>query len=280
VLAYRHLFHAGNVADVFKHAVLAQMVELIKRKEKPFFYLDTHGGIGRYDLSHAWATKNREFDDGIGRLIARADHPLALRPYLDAVLAQNPAGELRFYPGSPVLVHRSLRAGDRMAVSELNRDDCVRLQRLFAGERRVQVRNMDGYQALKAFLPPHERRGLILIDSSFDRAGEYRRAGQALIEAYGRFATGVYALWYPLMSPRAVTEFESSIASSGLRKVMKLELSVHPQDWRDGLRGSAMLVINPPYGLEAIAATMLPWLWRALAAKGQGGYRVEWLVPE
>ena len=280
MLAYRHLFHAGNFADVFKHAAVVQLAALIGRKDKPFLYLDTHAGIGRYDLSHAWALKNKEFDNGIGRLFDRSDSPASMRLYLDAVHEHNPDGKLRFYPGSPLLVHRLLRGSDRMALAELNREDCARLKKHFQAERRVQVRNMDGYQALKAFLPPKERRALILIDSSFDRANEFQRIVEAVTDARKRFATGIYAIWYPLMEPAVVSDFEQSIVDCGIRKVLKLELSVHPGTWRASLRGSAMLVISPPYGFDALAATMLHWLWKALSTDGDGRYRVKWLVGD
>ena len=265
---------------MFKHAVVLQLATLIGRKQKPFLYLDTHAGCGRYDLSHAWAQKNREFENGIARIFGQDDVPASVHPYLDAVRQYNPDGKLRFYPGSPLLVCRVLRADDRMALTELNRDDCARLERHFKSERRVQVRNMDGYQALKAFLPPKERRGLILIDSSFDRANEFQRLAEATVAAHKLFATGVYAIWYPLVEPQAVRGFEQLIVESGLRKVLKLELSVHPGDWQNSLRGSAMLVINPPYGFDTSAAPMLHWLWKALSVDAAGRYRVKWLVGE
>lgn len=280
MLAYRHLFHAGNFADVFKHSVIVQLTTLIGRKEKPFLYLDTHAGIGRYDLSLPWAQKNREFDNGIARIFSRNDGPAQIRPYLDAVHALNPDGSLRYYPGSPLLVYGMLGAGDRMVLTELNRDDYDRLRQEIGPDRRIQIRNMDGYQSLKAFLPPKERRGLILIDSSFDRSNEFERIVEAVTMAHRRFSTGVYAIWYPLMEPADVSGFEQQIADSGIRRVLKLELSVHPGDWRESLRGSAMLIINPPYELDTLAAPMLHWLWKALSVDGNGRYRVKWLVGE
>lgn len=280
MLAYRHLFHAGNFADVCKHALLVQLVLALQRKDKPFLYLESHAGIGLYDLSHAWAQKNREFDSGIARVLDRADCPESLIPYLDAVRAENRGRDLRFYPGSPRLVQRLLRANDRMVLAELNRDDCALLQERFDGVRHIHVRNMDGYQALKAFLPPPERRGLILIDSSFDRAREFGRVTEAIVDAHKRFATGVYAVWYPLMEASAVTAFEQSFVTAGLRKLLKLELAVHAANWSGGLRGSSMLVINPPYRFDSVASPMLHWLWRALSPQGQGRYSVKWLAGE
>jgi 23S rRNA (adenine2030-N6)-methyltransferase len=280
MLAYRHMFHAGNFADVFKHAALVQLAILVGRKDKPFLYLDTHAGIGRYDLAHAWAQKNREFEQGIGRIFDRNDCPETVRPYLDAVRKCNPGGKLRIYPGSPLLVHQLMRETDRMVLVDLGREDYERLQKEFEGERRVQVRNMDGYQALKACLPPAERRALVLIDSPFDRKDEFRRLSDALVDAHRRFATGVYAVWYPLMDAKSVAGFEQSVSSKGIRKVLKLELSVRSASGQQGLRGSAMLIINPPYGFDSLAAPMLHWLWAALSPGGEGRYSVKWLVGE
>ncbi len=280
MLAYRHLFHAGNFADVFKHALLARLLVALGRKDKPFCYLDTHAGIGRYDLSHPWAQKLAEWREGIGKLWERRDVPGALASYLDAVRAENPGGSLRFYPGSPRIARRLLRPGDRMVLTELNQKDCAELKALFAGDRQVNVQHLDGYQGLKAFLPPQERRGLVLVDSSFDRAGEFDRLAAALVLAHKRWATGMFAFWYPLMDAPAMRKFERDVAATGIRNILKLELSVHPESWSASLRGSGMLVVNPPWGFEDEAAPMLDWLWRTLAPEGQGGCGVNWLVPE
>jgi 23S rRNA (adenine2030-N6)-methyltransferase len=280
MLAYRHQFHAGNFADVFKHALLVRLLLALGRKDQPYCYLDTHAGIGRYDLTHPWAQKLNEFRGGIARLWERTPVPDLVKPYLEAVRAENPGGELRFYPGSPALARRFARRADRIVLTELNRDDCQRLHELLGSDPQVHVECTDGYQALKAFLPPKERRGLVLIDSSFDRAREYARLTDALVEAHRRWATGVLALWYPLMEPYAVHAFERGVVATGIRKILKLEFSVLPQKWRASLRGCGMLVINPPYGFQQEAAAILAWLWRALAQEGQGGHFVNWLSPE
>jgi 23S rRNA (adenine2030-N6)-methyltransferase len=278
MLAYRHLFHAGNFADVFKHALLTRLLLALQRKDKPFCYLDTHAGIGRYDLKHPWAEKLAEHRDGIDRLWGR-EVPALLKPYLESVAAEN-GRALRYYPGSPRIARRFLRPGDRMELTELNREDCAALARRFQHDTQVHVHCMDGYQALKAFLPPRERRGLVLIDSSFDRAHEFDRLVESLQAAHRRWATGTFALWYPLMEVNAVRAFERAVVRTGIRKVLKLELSVLPESWNQGLRGCAMLVVNPPFGLDREAQPMLEWLWRILAEAQTGGMRVEWLVPE
>jgi 23S rRNA (adenine2030-N6)-methyltransferase len=280
MLAYRHLFHAGNFADVVKHALLTQLLILLERKDKPFCYLDTHAGIGLYDLSHPWAQKLAEHEDGIARLWKRKDVPPSLIPYLEAVRAENPDGKLRFYPGSPKIARHLLRHGDRMVLSELNKDDCAALEEAFRNDRQVVVHREDGYQALKAYLPPKERRGLVLVDSSFDRAGEFARLTAGLVEGHQRFATGVFVLWYPLMEPAAMHGFERGILATGIRKILQLELSVLPEGWTVSLRGCGLLVVNPPFGFDLGARPMLEWLRPVLSEAGEGSVRVRWLVPE
>ena len=280
MLAYRHLFHAGNFADVFKHSLLTRLLVALAKKEKPFCYVDTHAGVGLYDLTHAWATKNAEFRDGIARLWARDDAPALFASYLDAVKAENRGGELHFYPGSPRIAQRLLRPGDRLVLSELNKADCVALAERCAADRRVTVHLMDGYQSLKAHLPPPERRGLVLVDSSFDRAGEFKRLANALAAAHARWATGIYAIWYPMMEPTAMRAFERDVVATAIRKVLQLELAVRPDGWTIAMRGCGMLVINPPFGFEEEARTIVDWLWHTLAVDGHGGQRVRWLVPE
>lgn len=280
MLAYRHLFHAGNFADVFKHALLAQLVLALARKDKPFCYLDTHAGIALYDLTHPWAQKNAEHKDGIARVWARTDAPPALAPYLEAVRAENPDGMLRYYPGSPRIVRRLMRTHDRLVLTELNQKDCAALAQIFAGDRQTKVHLLDGYQALKAFLPPPQRRGLVFVDSSFDRAEEFRRLTRGFAEAYRKFATGVYALWYPLMEPLAMHAFERGVTAAGIRKILQLEIAVLPENWTGSMRGCGLLVANPPFGFEQTARTILAWLRPVLAREGRGGQRVRWLVGE
>jgi len=290
VLAYRHLFHAGNFADVFKHAILVQLLVALAEKEKPFCFLDTHAGTGRYDLRHPWAEKAREYANGIDKLweltkteLPKTDlpeTPAALAPYLAAVRAENPDGRLRFYPGSPRIARGLIRAGDRMVLTELNKRDCAELDALFSGDRQVLVRGMDGYQALKAYLPPKERRGLVLLDSSFDRAGEFARIVEALTDACRRWATGMYAIWYPLMEPAAMRRFERDLVRTGIRKLLQLEITVAPESWTATMRGCGMLIVNPPWKLNATARPLLAWLASALAQPADGGSSVRWLVPE
>ena len=280
MLAYRHQFHAGNFADVFKHALLAQLVLALAKKSKPLFYLDTHAGIAHYDLLHEWAQKKAEYKDGIALVWGRDDAPAAMAPYLDAVRAENKDGELRYYPGSPRIVRRLLRAGDRMVLTELNTKDCNALATLYMRDRQVKVQLLDGYQALKAFLPPLERRALVFIDSSFDRAQEFKRLTDGFAGAHKKFATGVYALWYPLMEPAAMNAFERRVIATGIRKILQLEISVYPENWTLSLRGCGLLIVNPPFGFEGAARELLAWLAPVLARGGAPAAQVRWLVAE
>jgi 23S rRNA (adenine2030-N6)-methyltransferase len=279
MLAYRHLFHAGNFADVFKHALLTRLLIALNAKEKPYCYIDTHAGIGRYDLAHEWAWKTREFENGIGKLWDRKDIPAALAPYMDAVRSENPKGRLRFYPGSPLIALKLRRPGDRIVLTELGRNDCAELEAAVERKHDVSVHLMDGYQALKAFLPPAERRGLVLLDSSFDRAREFARIAAALKQAHTLWPTGMYAIWYPLMEPPAMRGFMHGVTATHARKILKLEFSV-ASGQATAMGGCGMLVVNPPWRFENDVKVMLDWLWRALSPDGKGGAGIEWLVPE
>jgi 23S rRNA (adenine2030-N6)-methyltransferase len=280
MFGYRHLFHAGNFADVTKHVILVALLESLWRKETPFAILDTHGGIGRYRLDSAEAQKNREFDGGIGRLWHRADAPEVVTRYLALVKRYNTGGELNHYPGSPRIARDYLRARDRLIVTELNPHDHATLREEFAGDGQVSVHLQDAYQGLKAFLPPREKRGLVLIDPAFELRDEYERLVQGVSAAWQRWPTGIYAIWYPIQSQSLVTRLHQAIRNSGIRKVLCAELTIRPADQRSGLNGSGMLIINPPWQLESAMETSLAYLQKVLEENGKGSHRVEWLVSE
>lgn len=279
MLSYRHLFHAGNFVDVFKHTLLTHLVLSLNQKPKPWFYLDTHAGTGLYDLSHPWAQKAREYESGIKKLWDRKDAPAALQPYMDAVRMENADGHPRYYPGSPRIVRRMMRPIDRMVLTDLNKTDCAELHTHFARDRQVQVKLLDGYQSLKAHLPPKERRGLVLIDSSFDRSREFARIAAAVHDAHARWATGIYAIWYPLMGAGVTRGFERELLSTGIRKVLQFEFKILPDD-ASTIPGCGMIIINPPWKFDTEMRTLLRWLWSALSVKGAGGVKVEWLARE
>lgn len=278
--AYRHLFHAGNFADVFKHVLLTRLVLGLARKDKPFCYLDTHAGLGRYDLKHPWAQKNREYREGLGRLWQRDDLPELMRPWLEAVRAANPDGALREYPGSPAFVQRLLRPDDRMVLCELNAKDQAELKANFAGEPRASTHHLDGFIAVRAHLPPRERRGLVLMDPAFDQPGEFKRVTGALRDAHRRFATGVLAFWYPLMEPAAMRAFEADVEACGVPRVLQLELQVHAHGAGGGLRGCGLLVVNPPFGFEAEAREIAKWLLPVLGEARGSRQRIRWITGE
>jgi 23S rRNA (adenine2030-N6)-methyltransferase len=280
MLSYRHLYHAGNFADVFKHALLARLLIALNSKDKAYCYLDTHAGIGLYDLAHPWAHKAREYESGIGKLWDRKDIPELLRPYMDTVREENKSHRLRFYPGSPVIARRFLRPVDRMVLTELNKTDVEVLRAVFEKQRRVAVHCMDAYQGLKAFLPPQERRGLVLVDSSFDRSREFDRIVRAMKEAHERWATGMYAVWYPIMEVAPMRDFAASVTRSGIRKILRLELTVRERDESEFISGCGMLVVNPPWHFEEEARAILDYLRRVLGIEGAGRADVKWLVPE
>ena len=280
MLSYRHIYHAGNFADVFKHALLIRLLLALSSKDKPYAYIDTHAGIGRYDLTHPWAQKAQEYETGIGRLWNAKNVPSLLEPYLEAVGAENPDGNLRCYPGSPLIARRFMRAGDRMVLSELNKVDFDELSRVFARQKRVSLRLMDGYQTLIAHVPPPEKRGLVLIDSSFDRARELDRVVKALKAGHASWSAGVYAIWYPLLEPAPMRDFAAAVQRSGIPKILRLEIEVRERDESGFVPGCGMLVVNPPWHCDDEAKTIVPWLARALAVKGHGRSRVDWLVPE
>ncbi len=285
---YRHAYHAGNFADIVKHAVLALLLERLAAKPSPYFMLDTHAGIGRYDLASEAALKTGEAAAGIGRLLAALAGeatPPELTAYLGAVAALNdrsPPGERpRWYPGSPRLTRALMRAGDRLVLAEAHPDDARTLKREFAGDAQVQVHHRDGWGALKAFLPPPERRGLVLIDPPYESADEADRLVAGLAAAHRRWPGGVYALWYPIKERPWVWRLHEALAATGIRRQLVAELTVFPEDdWRR-LNGCGIIVINPPWQVDGAITGLLPRLHSALTAgEGAGGWRVEWLVPE
>ncbi|HEV7801321.1 MAG TPA: 23S rRNA (adenine(2030)-N(6))-methyltransferase RlmJ [Burkholderiales bacterium] len=280
MLSYRHMYHAGNFADVFKHALLSRLLIALSAKDKPYLYLDTHAGIARYDLMHSWAQKAREYDNGIGRIFNASDAPSALEPYLEVVRALNPHGTLRVYPGSPLIAKRFMRPSDRAMLVELNKVDCSELRSVMAGERHVTVQCLDAYQALKSYVPPPERRGLVLIDSSFDRSREFDRIVKAVKEAHSRWPTGMYAVWYPIMEAAPMRDFVLDIQRSGIRKVLRLELTVRERDESGIIPGCGMLVINPPWHFDEESKPIVEWLAKKLVVSGKGSAKVDWLVKE
>lgn len=280
---YRHIYHAGNVADVLKHAVLARLVTYLKQKDKAFRVLDTHAGIGLYDLSSEEAQKTGEWRDGIGRLldapIPDAVAPL-LAPYLDAVAELNPEGGVRFYPGSPRLARMLLRPQDRLAAMELHPDDFATLHRLFDGDYQSRITELDGWLALGAHLPPKEKRGLVLVDPPFEQENDYARMARHLAKAYRRFPGGLYCLWYPLKRGAPIEDFHESLKALGIPKMLCAELSLRSDRETTGLSGSGLILVNPPFTLKDELSRLLPFLKERLAQDRFAGTRLFWLSGE
>lgn len=280
MLSYRHAYHAGNHGDILKHSVLALLMQALARKDAPFCYVETHAGVGRYDLRAPEAQKTDEWRAGISRLWHEHKVPEQVAPYFDAVRALNPDGKLHYYPGSPRIARHFLREHDRMVLCELHSTDLPLLQQEFAGDRQVAVHHQDGYQGLKAFLPPKEKRGLVLMDPSYEVKAEFDQVTTALTQAHARWPTGMYALWYPILNRPSVERLQRRLRESGMRKLLLAELCVEADDGPAGMHGSGMLLVNPPWQLDAGLKALLPWLHRCLDGSGRGRWKVEWLVGE
>jgi len=281
VLSYRHGFHAGNFADVVKHSILSLLIESLCEKEKGFCYLDTHAGAGCYDLTATFAQKNREFDLGIERVRSRADVPALLNPYLAAIAELNEnKSALRWYPGSPRLVRAGLRPQDRMVLTELHSTEVDNLKQEFHGDKQVSVHRQDAYQALKAYLPPRERRGLVLIDPAYELKGELARILEGLKDGWERWPTGMFAVWYPIQDQATRLRVRRQFARSGVKKILCAELGVNSFDMAYRLNGTGMMIVNPPWKLSEQLKQLLPWLTRHLAQQGSGSWSVDWLVTE
>ncbi len=280
---YRHIYHAGNFADVLKHAVLARLVRYMQKKDKAFRVLDTHAGIGLYDLSSEEAQKTGEWSDGIGRLMG-ADLPPAvadlLEPYLAAVRDLNPQGTIRLYPGSPKLARMLFRPQDRLSAIELHPEDYNRLQNLFEGDFQVRVIELDGWLALGAHLPPKEKRGIILVDPPFEAEGEYHRLVTGLASAFRRFPGGTYCLWYPIKKGAPIKAFHEELQALEIPKMLCAELTVKSDRETTGLNGSGLIVVNPPFTLKDELHVLLPALKTVLAQDRFASQRAFWLRGE
>ncbi len=279
MLSYRHSFHAGNHADVLKHIVQSLILNSLQQKEKPFVYHDTHSGVGRYDLTHEWSEKTGEYKQGIARVWQQDNIPAELDSYLDAIRQLNQGETLRYYPGSPRVARAHLREQDRMVLTELHPSDYPLLEQEFHRDRQVSIYKEDGFARLKASLPPQERRGLVLIDPPYELAKEYRDVVRAIAQSYKRWATGIYAIWYPVVNRCDIDDMLEGLQGLEIRKILQIELGVTPDTNERGMTASGMIVINPPWTLESQMQTILPFLKQAIAP-ATGHYKVEWVVPE
>jgi len=271
---YRHAFHVGNHADVLKHAVLLFCLEALKRKPTPFGVLDTHAGVGLYDLWSDEALRSPEWRRGVARVIEWNDPPPLIARYLEAIRAYNADGGLRTYPGSPALIVRALREGDTLATCELHPEDYAALRNALPRVGNVNVHHRDGWEALGALLPPAQKRGLVLIDPPYEAPDELQRGARALGPALQRFGHGMYVWWRPMKSEAALNAADAEVRAQGAKAMLRVDLWIDAPKLEDKLVGSSLLLINPPYGLEAELREALPKL-SELMSTGAAGWRVK-----
>lgn len=280
MLSYRHSFHAGNFADVLKHIVLIQSLDYLTQKDKPLCCIDTHAGPGKYELDGDYALKNREFDTGIAKLWQRSDLPECVARYVSLVKRFNSTDKLTRYPGSPLLVKQLLRDKDRLCLFELHSTEIKLLTAEAHKDKRIQVVHADGLSSAVKLLPPPERRGLVLIDPSYEIKDDYQQVVETLAAMHKRFATGTYALWYPVIERRRNQKLERAIGASGINNVQLFELGIRADSSEHGMTASGMIVVNPPWTLVAEMKQVLPWLAEVLGNKGEGFYRIQTLAGE
>ena len=277
MLAYRHAFHAGNHADVLKHLIEVQLLRHLAQKEKVFWYIDTHAGAGCYALDSGFATQNAEYESGIGRLWDRADLPASVEQYLELVRRINPDGQLRRYPGSPLIALGLMRKQDRMRLFELHPADSETLRHDFAGHgANVLVRADDGFDAMKSLLPPPPRRALVLIDPPYEAKQDYGRVTAALREGLRRFENGIYAVWYPQLQRADAQHLPEQLKQVSARSWLNVTLTVQaPSVDGFGMHGSGMFIINPPWLLENVLRDTMPYLVKVLGKAGEGCFSLE-----
>lgn len=281
---YRHIYHAGNFADVVKHIILTRVLLYMQRKEAAFRLLDTHAGIGLYDLSSEEAQKTGEFQTGIKRLLEAADNapsnvkPL-IEPYLGVVGKYNPDSEIIRYPGSPLIARELFRKQDRLTALELHKEDFKQLSERFAGDYQARITELDGWLGLKSHLPPKERRGVTLVDPPFEVFHEFFNILNGLKEACTRFPSGTYLLWYPVKNRKACGEFRDELKALRIPAILDVTLDIRKQSKHNTFDGTGMTIVNPPYTLEGELKILMPWLKSVLEeSSGSGRYNIDWIA--
>ena len=279
---YRHAFHAGNFADVHKHAVLARILAHLQRKPAAFRVIDTHAGAGRYDLLGPEPSRSAEWHNGIERLWnmrGQGGAPASLlAPYLKAVEALNPDGKLRFYPGSPLIAASLLRPQDRLIACELEPDAAALLAAALRGNRRAKAVTIDGWTALGAYVPPKERRGLVIIDPPFEETGEFERLSSAFSDAYRKWPTGIYLMWYPIKERSGPDALARRLHRLGVPDILRCEMILGAPRSDAGLVGSGLIVVNPPHTLQPDLQRFMPVIARRLSPAAAS--RIDWLAEE
>lgn len=282
MLSYRHSYHAGNFADVLKHCVLVHSLEYMKKKEKPFRVIDTHAGVGVYSLLSKASGKTQEYENGIGKLWSSNNKniPDALDKYLECVAGLNKTKNLVLYPGSPGIIQQFIRRQDSAYFHELHPADFLKLEKMTESYRNLYARKEDGFVGLKALLPPIEKRGLILVDPSYEIKTEYEDVVKNICTAYKRFPTGTYILWYPVIDRHRINYMERKFKSSGIRNIQLFELGIRKDSAEYGMTASGMIIINPAWSLKKEMEICLPYLAELLSENNEGSFRQVELVPE
>jgi 23S rRNA (adenine2030-N6)-methyltransferase len=275
---YKHIYHAGGFSDVAKHVILLALLSALKRKDKPFCYIDTHAGSGYYDLFSSTAKKTNEFQMGIEKIIDAPHPPKLIKEYLSCIheinnkLTHSTYASLRYYPGSPLIARHLLRAHDHIIACELHPEEYQLLRNTFNMDKQVAIHHTDGFLGLKAFLPPKENRGLILIDPPYEDPDEFTQIVHTLPMALKRFAGGIYAIWYPIKEQSHIERFYRTLRHTVKEDVLIVELTIYP-DIPNHLNGCGLAIINPPWQFDVDLNNILPWLWKALTINNQGQYR-------
>lgn len=278
MLSYRHSFHAGNFADLLKHIVLVEILEYLVKKDKPFDYIDTHSGAGLFNFESSHAKKLAEHDNGISKLKPE-DWP-ELSSYFEAIKTYNQSRSSRYYPGSPLLAMHFLRRKDNAWLYELHPDDFARLEKNTRDKQRIKVMCKDGLQGLLTHLPPISRRALVLMDPSYEIKSDYKEVFKTILSAHKKFASGIYALWYPVVERQNIIELEKRLINSGIKNIQRFELGLSPDTEDRGMTSSGMIVINPPWGLFDKMLSILPKLLDALDDSETGFFKCDVLVGE
>ena len=282
---YQHAFHAGNFADVHKHAVLARIVDYLRGKPAPFRVIDSHAGAGRYDLSGPQAARSGEWQRGIKLLVeanrdAKLDAKVTalLAPYLECVAACNAGAGLRYYPGSPLIVQKLLRRSDRLIACEAEPRAAAALKSVMGRDRRVKMLAIDGWMAINAGVPPKERRGLVLIDPPYEERNEFQRLSDGLAEAHAKWSTGIYLVWYPIKDRIEPDALAKRLRGHAIQKMLRCEITLGVPRADEGLIGSGLIAVNPPYTLAEELAVLQPSLARVFSPEAH--HRLDWLARE
>lgn len=279
MLSYRHAFHAGNFADVIKHCVLTLVLDYMTRKEKGFTYIDSHSGAGMYQLSDDYAQKTGEYKQGIAKLINETNLPESLIHYIDLIKTINNQQTLNLYPGSPAITKMLLRRQDSAHLFELHPNDFKLLREYSHRWKKAFVKQSDGYKGLLALLPPPSRRGVVLIDPSYELKEDYIKAVKTIITAYQKFATGTYMLWYPVVKRQFINDMIENFNQSKIKNLLQVELCLTPDSEEYGMTGTGLFIINPPWLLSKQMEEALPYLTDKLGKK-TSSYTLKQLIDE